>query len=158
MSYQLLRGNARKDILKQAKRQMFKKEVELREDTRPVDSISELYRQINEELFDGTLPNDLPVVYNYRLRRTLGQAYYRYDRAGEKVNLVPTKIEIRGKHRWTARFLRKVMTHEMCHVWAYQEHNEEGHGKHFWRKMKELGYPNTHDWDDSLGCERDIYC
>jgi len=158
MSYQGLRGKARESILKQAKRQMYRKEVELREDTRPVESISALYRQLNEELFDGALPADLPVTYNYRLRRTLGQAFHRYEDNGDGPKMVPLKIEIRGKHRWTDRFLRKVMTHEMCHIWAFQECNESGHGRRFWGKMKDLGYPNTHDWDDSLKCERDIYC
>ena len=50
------------------------------------------------------------------------------------------------------------MTHEMCHVWAYHFHNEEGHGKMFWQKMTELGYPKFHNWDDAQPWERDIYC
>ena len=153
--YHTLRGKAREEFLKQAKRQMFKKEVDFREDTRPVGLIDECYRQLNEELFEGCLPEDLLITYNNRLKRTLGKAFFRYEYGGV---MVPTKIEIRRKHAWTNRFLRKVLTHEMCHIWAYQEHNENGHGKHFWGKMKELGYPKTHDWDDSKSCERDIYC
>ena len=155
MSYHGLKGKAREQILLQAKRQMFRQEVEFSEDNRPVGFISACYRQLNNELFDGCLPDDLTVVYNSRLRRTLGKAFFRYEYGGE---MVPTKIEIRRNHRWTNRFLRKVLIHEMCHIWAYQEHNEDGHGKHFWNKMKELGYPKTHDWDDSEHYERDIYC
>ncbi len=94
-------------------------------------------------------------MFNNRLKRTLGKAYFRYE---VDKTMTPVRIEIQRKHNWTDRFLRKVLTHEMCHVWAYQEYNEGGHGKHFWNKMKELGYPKTHDWDDSKSYERDIYC
>ena len=155
MSYQSLSKKARASILYQAKKQMYKNTVEFREDSRPVGLIDCCYQQLNEELFDGCLPEDLTVVYNGRLRRTLGKAYYRYESGGV---MMPTKIELRRGHKWTPRFLRKVLTHEMCHIWAYQEHNEDGHGKHFWKKMTELGYPKTHDWEDSKPWERDIYC
>ncbi len=158
MSYQGLSGKARQDILKQAKRQIFRERYEFAEDTRPVLSAGmspkSLYNQLNKELFEGKLP-DIPVEFNSRLRRTLGKAYYRIDSGG---SLVPTRIEIRKKHHWTARFIRKVMTHEMCHIWAYHFHNEDKHGRKFWKKMSELGYPKTHDWNDSMSCERDIYC
>ena len=155
MSYHALKGKEREKMLRQVKRQVFKKEVAFREDNRPVGLIDECYRQINDELFSGKLPKDLPVIYNGRLKRTLGKAFCR--RVGKK-DLEPTKIEIQRNHNWTNRFLRKVLTHEMCHIWAFQEHNEKGHGKHFWRKMKELGYPDTHDWDNSEPYERDKYC
>ena len=148
-------GKARESLLKEAKRQMYRNTVEFREDNRPVGLIDACYAELNKELFEGKLPQSLPVLYNNRLRRTLGKAFYRYEYGGL---MVPTKIELRRNHKWTNRFLRKVLTHEMCHVWAYQEHNEDGHGKNFWAKMKELGYPKTHDWDDSEAWERDIYC
>ena len=155
MSYQHLRGKAREQLLLQAKRQMYRAEVEFSEDNRPVVGLRFCYQQLNNELFDGILPDDLPVAYNPRLRRMLGKAFYRYEYGGK---MVPVRIEIRRKHRWTNRFLRKVLIHEMCHIWAYQEHNEDGHGRMFWSKMRELGYPKTHDWDDSEHYERDIYC
>ena len=113
-----------------------------------------MYNQLNKELFDGELP-DIPVVFNNRLRRTLGKAYYRIDCGGI---LVPTRIELRTNHRWTDRFKRKVLTHEMCHVWAYHVFNEDGHGKMFWKKMTEVGYPKFHDWEDAKLWEKDIYC
>ena len=155
MSYQNLSGKARAQLLLQAKRQIIKSEVEFSEDNRPVYSLRFCYQQLNNELFDGSLPSDLPVTYNNRLRRMLGKAFYRYEYGGE---MVPIRIEIQGGHRWTNRFLRKTLIHEMCHIWAYQEHNEDGHGRMFWSKMRELGYPKTHDWDDSQHYERDIYC
>ncbi len=157
MSFSTLTKKARKAVLAQAKRQRVRNEFELREDNREIPigrPIKCLYTQLNTELFEGALP-DITVCYNNRLRRTLGKAYYRIDAGGE---LVPTRIEIRTNHRWTDRFKRKVLTHEMCHIWAYYFHNEEGHGKMFWKKMTELGYPKFHDWVDSSNWERDIYC
>ena len=157
MSLTNLSSKARKSVLLQAKRQMTRNTCEIREDNRlilPGTSFKSLYVSLNKELFDGELP-DIPVVGNSRLRRKLGRAFYRIDTGGI---LVPTRIEMQTNHRWTSRFKKKVLTHEMCHVWAYHFHNEEGHGKMFWQKMKELGYPKFHDWPDSKHYERDIYC
>lgn len=157
MSFSSLGSKARKKVLLAAKRQRTKNTCELKEDNRPIPlgtSIKELFNQLNKEMFNGDLC-DIPVVYNNRLRRALGKAYYRIDAGGV---LVPTKIEMRTNHKWTPRFKRKVLTHEMCHIWAYQFHNEEGHGKMFWQKMTECGYPKYHDWANSESWEKDIYC
>ena len=149
-----MRGKARKAILEAAKRQMYRNTVEFREDNRPVLSINWLYAQLNRELFNDELPKDLEIRMNGRLKRSLGKAFYTYDGNG---NMVPLKIEIAKKHRWTPRFLRKIMTHEMVHIWTYQTHNNDKHGPKFWNKMKELGYPKTHCWDDAMSFEKDIY-
>ena len=152
------KGKAWKAVLLEAKRQMYREECEFAEDNRPVGLIDQLYLNLNDELFSSSLPKDIVVKYNGRLRRCLGKAFYRWDDFGHGPVMTPIRIEIRRKHRWTNRFLRKVMIHEMCHIWAYQTYNEEGHGRQFWGKMKTLGYPKTHDWDDSKSYERDIYC
>ena len=157
MSYTNLNSKARKSVLLNVKRQRARNLHEFSEDNRLIPlgtSFKALYTQLNDELFKGELP-DIPVVGNNRLRRKLGKAFYRVDTGGV---LVPTRIEMRTNHRWTDRFKKKVMIHEMCHVWAYSFHNEEGHGKMFWKKMTELGYPKFHDWSDSKAWERDIYC
>ena len=157
MSFSNLSSKARKKVLLTAKRQRTKNTFELREDNRPIQvgtSIKTLYNQLNKELFDEEL-KDIPVFYNNRLRRVLGKAAYRIDCGGL---LVPLHIEIRTNHRWTPRFKRKVLTHEMCHIWAYQFHNESGHKKMFWEKMSECGYPKYHDWQDAASWEKDIYC
>lgn len=157
MSFTNLSKKARASVLLQAKRQRAKNVFEMRDDSRVIPlgtSFKSLYLQLNKELFDSQLP-DIPVIGNNRLRRKLGKAFYRVDAGGV---LVPIRIEMMVRHRWTDRFKRKVMTHEMCHVWAYHFHNEEGHGKMFWQKMSELGYPKFHDFEDSHPWERDIYC
>jgi len=157
MSYSNLTGKARKQFLLLAKRQRVVNTMFLREDKDPIPfgtTFKSLYSDLNVDLFGGSLP-DIPVVGNPRLRRSLGKAFYRVDTGGV---LVPTRIEMKSSHRWTSRFKRKVLTHEMCHVWAYQYHNEPGHGRMFWKKMEELGYPKFHDWADSTHLERDVYC
>ena len=113
MSYQGMTGKAREKMLHEAKRQLFRKEVKLREDNRTIANIALCYYQLNHELFDGCLPEDLPVTYNNRLSRTLGKAFYKYDSNGD---MIPTKIELRKKHPWTRRFLRKVLTHKNINI------------------------------------------
>lgn len=147
------RRKARQALLEEAKRQMYRNKVVFAEDNRPVSSVNELYNQLNYELFAGELPS-IEVKMNGRLRKTLGRASYIINSDG---SFYPVKIEIKKDHKWTPRFLRKVMTHEMCHIWAYKFFNEKGHGKNFWSKMIELGYPKTHIWEDALSCEIDIY-
>jgi len=157
MSYSNLTGKAKKQLLLRAKRQRAVNTMFFREDNNPIPlgtSFKSLYNELNTTLFDNLLP-DIPVVGNTRLRRKLGKAFYRVDSGAE---LVPVRIEMQSNHRWTSRFKRKVLTHEMCHVWAYHYHNEAGHGRMFWKKMEELGYPKFHDWKDSKPWERDIYC
>tara|TARA_A100001011_G_C14134393_1_gene766885 strand:+ start:389 stop:850 length:462 start_codon:yes stop_codon:yes gene_type:complete len=151
--FSIAKKKAREAMLDEAKRQMYRKKVDFAEDNRPVDSIKLLYTQLNSELFNNELPA-IEVKMNSRLRKTLGKAFYLLEVGGK---FRPTRIEIKKSHKWSPRFLRKVMIHEMCHVWAYHFHNESGHGKKFWGKMCELGYPKTHCWDDALSCEKDVW-
>lgn len=150
----LLRGKARQAVLDAAKRQMYRNTVDFREDTRPVHSIRQLYVELNTELFNDELPLSIEVKMNSRLRKCLGKAFYTY---GEDKKLIPLRIEIKKNHKWTSRFIRKVMTHEMCHIWAYKFHNEDKHGPKFWAKMRELGYPKTHVWENAMSYEKDKY-
>ena len=115
------RKKARDILLEEAKRQMYRNQVVFTEDARPVDSVRALYTQLNTELFEGLLPQ-IEVKMNSRLRKTLGKAFYIIESGGK---IRPTRIEIKKNHKWTPRFLRKVMTHEMCHIWAYHFHNEK---------------------------------
>ena len=112
MTYSIMSQKAKKSIRLQAKRQRAKNTLEFREDNTAIPigmSIKSLYVELNHQLFSGLLP-DIPVTYNNRLRRSLGKAHYRIDSGGI---LVPTLIELRTNHRWTPRFKRKVLTHEM---------------------------------------------
>ena len=157
------RTSRREMILRQAKLQMMASgEIRCAEDNRPIpQSLELLYQQLNEEHFDGCLP-DIPVVWNPRLHRALGKAFYTSAGMGKKrgtrKRCSAVRIEIQRGHRFTPRFLRKVMIHEMCHCWAYQEFGEVGHGPRFWKKMRSLGYQEGHRFNNQLINEADKYC
>jgi len=153
----------RQMLLNAAKRQMMDSgELWCREDNRAVpDTLPELYEELNNELFGGELPEDLPVVWNSKLTRALGKAFYSstgVKTRGKRKDCTPVRIEIQRGHRFTPRFLRKVMTHEMCHIWAYMHHDEVGHGKMFWKKMREVGYREGHRFRNQRPDEADKYC
>ena len=54
-----------------------------------------MYKKLNNELFGGELPT-IPVVWNPRLKRSLGRAHYRTEgRSWMSRKLVPTKIDMK---------------------------------------------------------------
>ena len=120
--------------------------------TQPTSDLNQMYDQLNTQLFEGKLPK-IPCVWNGRLTKSLGRTKYKRKNKSAKWKVFMIDIQ-RGI---TDQHLHKTMVHEMCHVWAYHFHNEGGHGKKFWGKMCELGYPKTHCWDDALSCEKDIW-
>jgi len=162
MSYS---GKARKDLLNRFKKQLAEKgELEaFTVDDRPVPSdIKSLYLELNNELFEGTLPVDLPVVFSATLNkgrrstRCYGKAYYAasaFGKKGHRLNCRPTKIEIAVG--MTNRATRKTLVHEMCHAFCYKEFGEVGHGKQFWLKMRKCGYPKGHFFPNEQEGERD---
>lgn len=153
----------REVLLRQAKLQMMASgEIECAEDNRPIpQSLQTLYQELNDEHFNGELP-DIPVVWNPGLRRAMGKAFYRSEgkgkRRGTRKGCEPVRIEIQQGKQWTPRALRKTMIHEMCHCWAYKYHGEVGHGTQFWKKMRKLGYQQGHRFPNQLPGEGDIYC
>ena len=156
----------RQKMLRLAKKQMRANgTIEVYEDNRPVGTgdsdLQRLYNQLNTELFGGELPV-VPVFWNDRLRRAYGKAFFTSTGLGQKrgtrAGCKATKIEMRPQHQWTNRFLRKVLTHEMCHVWAFTNYGEVGHGPMFWKQMRKVGYPQGHEWPGAPSHERDRYC
>ena len=116
-------------------------------------ALQERFERLNHVLFRGELA-PLPVRFEAGMGRSLGKAFYIIESGGR---LRPTRIAIRREHRWTERFLRKVLVHEMTHVWAYAHHNETGHGRRFWEMMTALGYGRGHAWADAGPHERDVW-
>jgi hypothetical protein len=101
--------------------------------------VQQLYEQLNQELFEGNLP-DIPCVENGRLKKTFGRCHMSFLRSQKKWE--PKKIDI--QKGLSSEQLRKTIVHEMCHAWASINYGETGHGKYFWHKMKECGYPDGH--------------
>ena len=149
----MLKGKHRKSVLAKVKNQMYESgQLSNKVDDRPYDSLTNLYLSLNDELFNGALPQDLPVVYSFELnkgRRTTtcyGKCYYQSDgltKKGHRKNCRAVKIEI--KPGMTAAETRKTLVHEMCHAYCFNKFGEVGHGKQFWIQMRKCGYPRGHE-------------
>ena len=161
-------GKSRQTLLNKFKKQLAEKgeleSFDVADYEVPTD-IKALYLQLNEELFDGVLPVDLPVLWSSTLskgrRKTKcwGKAYYSYSgnitKPGYRSECKPVKIEI--ALGLTGRHTRKVLVHEMCHIFCFQEFGEVGHGKQFWIKMRKCKYPKGHIFPNQQPGESDIW-
>lgn len=107
-----------------------------------------LYKELNNLHFDAKLPT-IPVVWNKRLSRSFGRCQFR--KSGKKRK--PVKIDIRFPMS-SEKQLKKTLVHEMCHVWAFLNHGEMGHGQHFWLQMARCGYPDGHFFPDEKEHDR----
>ncbi len=103
-----------------------------------------LYHKLNQDLFDGALP-DIPCIWNTRLRRSFGRTFV--QRKSKRMKWSVSKIDLQSG--LTGEVLRKTMVHEMCHVWCCIHHQQMGHTKDFWKKMADCGYPDGHKISDS---------
>ena len=112
-----------------------------------------LYHDLNKEFFGHSLPT-ITVVWNSRLKRALVRCHYLLSYSSFK--LVAFKIDIQTG--LTGESLRKTMVHEMCHVWAVNFFQEKGHGKQFWKKMAECGYPDGHRVEDGSQQDKWVFC
>lgn len=129
------------------------------QDVRPVPtSAQDLFRQLNQELFGGSLP-DIPCNWNSQMKH-FGIIRYRGIKVGTwgdrmwhdvhsiRIDIVPGR---------SARATRKTMCHEMCHAWELLTFGRGGHDPNFWRKMEGCGYPRNHTFIDELPNEADYY-
>ena len=105
--------------------------------------LNRMYDQLNQQFFAGELPK-IPVSWNYRFTRAMGKTYLK--RKNSKSPWRCTKISI--KSDLSEQHLHKTMVHEMCHVWAIEKHQSQGHSALFWKKMTECGYPDGHHFED----------
>ena len=135
------------EIKKQAKLQIIAAgDLKMHEDARTLGTLEDMYDDYNHSLFAGELPQTLRVVWNPKLKRAYGKAFYTSTGKGKvrgtRTNCKPDRIEM--KPGLTPRMTRKTLVHEMCHIWAFQSHGEVGHGTRFWWKMNKCGYRKGH--------------
>lgn len=146
-------------IKKQAKLQMIASgDLKPHEDDRPIPDLVEAYREYNEELFGGELPDDLLVKYNFRLKKIYGRCRIKHSgkkgpKAGTRVGCSVVAIEL--KHGRTDRSTRKTLVHEMCHAYVAIKFGEVGHGPNFWQVMKKCGYHRGHSFANPQPREND---
>jgi len=152
----MLKGKHRKAVLAQVKQQMLEGgTLKFHVDSRPVDDLTQLYLDLNEELFDNYLPIDLPVLYSFDLNKRrskstcYGKCYYNSQGRGTRGHRNGCKaVKIEIKPGMTASQTRKTLAHEMCHAFCFNRFGEVGHGKQFWIKMRKCGYPKGHRLPD----------
>mgnify|MGYP003627079216 CR=1 FL=1 len=106
-----------------------------------------LYRQYNAQHFGNSLPDDLPVIWNSRLRTTAGQCHY--VRKGRFGDIKPKKITLNP--RLIGDDLKKIentLIHEMVHAWlAHTTGETHRHDSYFQSKMDQIvGYKRSHTY------------
>lgn len=106
--------------------------------------IQVLFREYNRDYFNGELPDDLPVIWNYRLRTTAGRAHY--YRVGNTRLIDAEKIELNPHLLDTEEKIFNTLIHEMVHAWfAHLNGYCCKHGPPFQRKMNSIvGYKKSH--------------
>jgi predicted SprT family Zn-dependent metalloprotease len=88
------------------------------------------YKEFNAKYFNNSLPVNLKLVWNKRIKNKMGLAYAQQDWNGPDLKLIPTKIEMNDKVHLPVEAIDSVLVHEMIHIYNYL-HNQKGHGKHF---------------------------
>ena len=105
-----------------------------------------LYAELNQVAFHSALPEDLPVTWNARLRRTAGRCIFVTEspRGAQRVRLAA--IELSPRVLDDADRLRTTLAHEMCHAahWLVDGVAKPPHGEAFrkWARLVEERVPN----------------
>lgn len=99
-----------------------------------VDRMQELYDEYNEKYFNNELP-DIPLKTN-RSRRTGGTVLAYKNKATGDIRI--EHLTISNFFEKDEEALKKIMLHEMIHVYFLNKGIIEGHGARFERMRKEL--------------------
>uniref|UniRef100_UPI00358FC84D germ cell nuclear acidic protein-like n=1 Tax=Myxine glutinosa TaxID=7769 RepID=UPI00358FC84D len=87
-----------------------------------------LYCLYNDSVFEGKLPDDMPVTWNRRLRKTAGHCISTLQFGKDRSRCA--RIELSEKVCDTADRLRDTLIHEMCHAASWVLHGiRDGHGQ-----------------------------
>ncbi len=100
-----------------------------------VDLAPEIFAELNQIVFDGSLPPTTSIVWNAKLQRTAGQCVFE-THSGVRV----ARIELSKKVLDCEERLRKTLAHEMCHAaqWVLDGASKPAHGAAFWRWAREV--------------------
>ncbi|KIK96518.1 hypothetical protein PAXRUDRAFT_825880 [Paxillus rubicundulus Ve08.2h10] len=113
---------------------------------------TELFTELNRDVFGDELPKDTNLEWNKRLLTTAGRARWHRSRDG----IHNTKIELAAKILDCNERIRNTMSHEMCHLacWVIDNHPQEGHGQLFksWankvmRKRPDIHISTRHNYE-----------
>lgn len=108
-------------------------------------NIKEMFIRLNEEHFNGEIPN-IPVVWNTRMTTTAGYCRYKRSRGlplrGMGQELTVEKIDLSEKLFRNLDFdltkIERTLIHEMVHAYLVHTSNEKGHTPRFQRMMTNI--------------------
>jgi len=109
--------------------------------------IKAMYLELNVEHFGGELPEDLPVIWNSRLRTTAG--YCRYKRSIRRGEISLKQIDLNPRLIGdNPKAIKDTLIHEMVHAWlAHTTGVRHKHDIYFQKKMDEIvGYKRSHTY------------
>ncbi|KAG8219999.1 SprT-like family-domain-containing protein [Butyriboletus roseoflavus] len=105
---------------------------------------TELFAELNKDVFDERLPKNTTLEWSKRLLTTAGRARWHRSRDGVHI----TKIELASKILDCDERIRNTLSHEMCHLgcWVIDNHPREGHGQLFksWANKVMHRHPDIH--------------
>ncbi|KAH9850672.1 SprT-like family-domain-containing protein [Lenzites betulinus] len=114
---------------------------------------ADFFRELNETVFGGGIPENTPLVWSKRLLTTAGKAqWYRDPVSKEHV----TSIQLAEKILDNEERIRNTLAHEMCHLasWVVSKAPNEQHGAIFksWgrevmRKRADVEVTTKHDYE-----------
>ncbi|KIJ21547.1 hypothetical protein PAXINDRAFT_64209, partial [Paxillus involutus ATCC 200175] len=124
---------------------------------------TELFTELNRDVFGDGLPKDTNLEWNKRLLTTAGRARWHRSRDGvhtTKIELAAKILDCNGE--FALERIRNTMSHEMCHLacWVIDNHPQEGHGQLFksWankvmRKCPDIHISTRHNYEISYPYE-----
>lgn len=98
-----------------------------------LESLTEMYVELNRSHFGGRLPTSIPLRLSDRMTRRLGHVRYYRDEDGTR-SVVELALSRRLFVSGDAEQLRDTFLHEMAHVEAWLEHGHGGHGP-IWKQI-----------------------
>ncbi|KAI0367519.1 hypothetical protein BV20DRAFT_1024402 [Pilatotrama ljubarskyi] len=113
---------------------------------------SDFFKELNETVFGGGIPENTELVWSKRLLTTAGRAHWRKDRHGTHI----TSIQLAEKVLDCEERIRNTLSHEMCHLacWIISDAPDEQHGSLFkgWaqkvmRKRADVEVTTKHDYE-----------
>jgi len=98
----------------------------------------EAYGRLNAHLFDGRLPDVIPLRLSRRMARQFGHVEYRRTRGATR-GIGELALNLDLLIRGNERHLLDTLLHEMAHVEAWVVHGHRGHGAVWRRSARRVG-------------------
>lgn len=95
--------------------------------------VQKLFKLYNETIFENSIPEDTPIMWNTRMRGTAGYCYCRRTMKQGEVVKRSVRIVLSTKVVDSAERVRDTLVHELCHAATWMVNNvHNGHGV-YWR-------------------------